>query len=791
MSKSKRIGHRARRSLFAMGFGTLAVAALVSAQCTPKPRIVVPGNETQIDAAGTAVSIDLVRAPGPAGVVRVLLFRAVDESPVTSIDVTALLARNGTAITGNLDAAELREGRNRLLVTVDSDGDGAIDHQAWSTFSWEPNLDVTNADRCDPLDPNECLYPFPNDHFTRPDPTTPTGRRVNLQLASMPVNSLGVSANPTKVNDLDGFSVGPLLLFQSPELDFDTTGITPIFDIGYSLDPESPTVLVDSTNGERQLHWVERETYYGESAATSPILIHPGKNLPNARRFVMAVRRARDANGAILPPTRLFQIYRDAIPTYDPVVEERRPQMEQIFAILANANVAREDLYLAWDFTTQSVESVAGKMLHMRDEAFANLGGAAPSFTVTSVTEPSDSRIFRDVRGTFEVPLYLASPAIGSLLNIGPDGKPFTTGATYTARFRCMVPYAATTAGGAPVHPARPSLYGHGLLGDEGEVGAGNVRDMASEHNFVMCATRWTGMEEDDLPTIYQVLVDFGKFPRISERLHQGLLNFLFLGRLMIHADGFASDAAFQVGGASLIDRSELFYDGNSQGAIAGGGLAAYAQDYTRAVLGVPGMNYSLLLNRSVDFTDFNNFFEAAYPVNYDRHLLLSIVEMLWEQTEANGGALHLTSDPYPNTPAKKILLHAAYADHQVATVSVEIEARSLGAKLRVPATLPGKPIPDVVPWYGIEEIESFPYDGSALVVWDSGNPPPPPTNTPPVFDPLAPEWADVMPCAASRNGDPHECPRRQVAARLQKSEFLKTNGTVVNTCGAGACVAP
>ena len=54
--------------------------------------------------------------------------------------------------------------------------------------------------------------------------------------------------------------------------------------------------------------------------------------------------------------------------------------MEEVFAILADVRRRpRSDLALAWDFTTQSVQSVAGKMLHMRDEAFANLGAAAPA----------------------------------------------------------------------------------------------------------------------------------------------------------------------------------------------------------------------------------------------------------------------------------------------------------------------------------------------------------------------------------------------------------------------------
>jgi len=804
MSQQQRKQAIGRGAIGATVLGIVAVGLLGGASCTSKPVIQTPAHQTQIPDAGTPVSIDLVRDPGPGAVVRVLLFRALDTEPVTSIDVTALLARSGASITGNLGAAQLREGRNRLLVSVDRDGDGAIDVQATSTFSWEPNLDVANIDRCDPIDRSACLYPFPNDHFTVPDPSTPTGKRVHLDPASMPRNVLGTVADPTKINALDGWSVGGTLVFQVPTLDFDTTGITPVFDIGYSLDPASPTVLVDAATGERVLHWVERDTYYEQPPELSPMIVHSGVNLPNASRFVMALRGARDGNGAPIAPTRLFQVYRDGILTYDPAVEARRPQMEEIFAILADAGVERDDLHVAWDFTTQSVPSLAGKMLHMRDEAFANLGDDAPGFTVDSVVENGDARTFREINGTFEVPLYLQSNEIGSLLNIGPDGLPFTTGAIYGAknpaggflagaRFRCIIPRAATTDGGAPVRPARPSLYGHGLLGSEREVTAGNVRDMSNEHNFVFCATRWTGMEEDDLPSIYSILADFGQFPKLSERFHQGLLNFLFLGRLMIHPQGFASDPAFQVGGASVIDASELFYDGNSQGAIAGGALAAYAQDYTRAVLGVPGMNYALLLNRSKDFNDFNNFFEAAYPSNFDRHMLLATVEMLWEQVETSGHALHLTADPYPNTPAKKILLQVGYGDHQVSHTTAEIEARSIGAKLRVPATMADKPIPDIVPWYGIEEIESFPHDGSAMVVWDSGNPPPPVTNTPPPpYDPSDPSWASALPCPLRYEGDPHECPRRQPAARLQKSEFLKTNGAVVDTCGTGnVCLAP
>ena len=87
-------------------------------------------------------------------------------------------------------------------------------------------------------------------------------------------------------------------------------------------------------------------------------------------------------------------------------------------------------------------------------------------------------------------------------------------------------------------------------------------------------------------------------------------MNFMYLGRLMIHPAGFNDRRRVPVHERaaireSVIDTRRLFYDGNSQGGIMGGSLTALAPDFNRAVLGVPGMNYSTLLRRSVDFDQY------------------------------------------------------------------------------------------------------------------------------------------------------------------------------------------
>ena len=95
--------------------------------------------------------------------------------------------------------------------------------------------------------------------------------------------------------------------------------------------------------------------------------------------------------------------------------------MERLFATLQRAGIARNSLYLAWDFTVASERNLSERALSIRDDAFAALGdtdladmqvqGSAPQFTVSQVTDYTacrrTSQIARKVDGTFIVPCYL------------------------------------------------------------------------------------------------------------------------------------------------------------------------------------------------------------------------------------------------------------------------------------------------------------------------------------------------------------------------------------------------
>jgi hypothetical protein len=629
-------------------------------------------------------------------------------------------------------------------------------------------LDPDTAARCEFLDPTECLLVWPTDHLTVPDPTTDTGRRLNLQAPSLPKNLAGAHIDPTEFNRNDGFSPGTPVLARVPGLDLAQTGAPPITDLSRSLEPDSPMVIINADTGERHLMWAELDPD-APSEDQRALYLRAGVNYDEGQRYIVAMRRLKDASGATIEANPVFATYRDDVSTDVPHVEARRSAMEDIFARLAAAGIARDDLYLAWDFTVASQRNLSERMLHIRDDAFADLGPAPPTFNVTNVEEltpAQDSEIVRRVEATVSVPLYLTGTgAPGNGFNWGPSGLPQRNG-SMIANVSCRIPRSASA-----VDPARISLYGHGLLGSRGEVNAGNVRQFANEHNVVFCATDWSGMSNEDIPTVVTILQNMSNFYQLADRLQQGILNTLFVGRTMKHDGGFATHPAFQDGGVPLIDTSELFFDGNSQGAIIGGAATAVAQDWTRATLGVGGMNYSLLLRRSSNWPLYESILNTAYPGRLDQTLLLAMIQTQWDRGETNGYAHHITSDPYPNTPPKQILMHIAFADFQVTMWSADIMARTIGATLRQPAMAPGRH-PDTNPFFGIPTVPGDGYTGSVMVYWDSGTPPPPIVDRPP-----------------SAGTDPHGRPRAQPSARLQKSHFF--DGVFIDVCGTDPCLAP
>jgi hypothetical protein len=654
---------------------------------------------------------------------------------------------------------------------------------------------ATPASDCQPFSATACLLPFPNNLFTRPDKTSATGLRVDLPAKAMPVNMKGARISTAPYDRNDGFSPGSAVLVHVTGLDnaqaFAKTGSVGVLNMAQSFTKKAPIVVIDEATGQRQMIYTQLDAN-APSPQTTNLMIVPGKEYTDGHTYIVAMRNLRNSSGTALKAPSWFEKLRDG----RKLPGNERSQLKRytkIFAALKRAKIARNNLYEAWDFTVASEQNLTGRLLAIRNNAFAQLGdtnladgkvtGKAPAFAITSNAPLTGATGIQDVQGTFQVPCYLV--ACGPAATAGfhyssskPDATPTQiAGNIATATFECIIPSSAS-----PSNPARISLYGHGLLGDMGEVHDSWVVSLAQNYNMAFCATNWWGLADPDTLNDAAAIQNLNLFPNVIDRLQQGVLNTLFLGRLMDNPAGFASNAAFQSGGTPIINTSNLFYDGNSQGGIEGGLTTAVSPDFRRAVLGVTGIDYgNMLVQRSTDFAPFKTLLEGAYPDPSLYTVLLDLTDQLWDRGDPDGYAAYMTSHPLPGTPTHTVLMQNAYGDFQVSQYAGAAEARTIGASVYQPALDSGR-TGDKNLYYGLPAITHFPFTGSAVEIWDGGPgyvQQPPVGNVPPVGNtgPTGPP-----------NNDPHETPRKTPAAQQQISAFLEPNGSLIDVCGGMPC---
>jgi hypothetical protein len=289
----------------------------------------------------------------------------------------------------------------------------------------------------------------------------------------------------------------------------------------------------------------------------------------------------------------------------------------------------------------------------------------------------------------------------------------------------------------------------------------------------MFCGTDWLGLSSSTLDLALSVTNDIDAFPTLVDNLLQALLNAQVLGNLMLSPKGFVTAPAFEDGLHQQLIRpsSGLVYYGNSEGGIMGGAFIALSTEAHRAVLGVPGMDYAVLLSRSADFTPFQSLLNQAYPDKAVQQLGFDVMQMLWDRGEADGYAEQMIGG-LSGTPSHQVLLEEAFGDHQVTNVSTETEARTIGAGVHQPALSAGRSL-EAQPFWDIPTFHA-PTRGPALFVWDTGVPAEPLSNT-----------------APARGLDPHDTTPRTFPAFWAQMHTFFVTGQVTDPCGGRPCTGP
>ena len=612
-------------------------------------------------------------------------------------------------------------------------------------------------DACNPLGGQGCLLPWPSMIYTKADPSSATGLRLDIPIDAMPVNIDMTSVDPAALDRWDGFSpTGPILVAFP-------TGVSganlPSFkDPDASLAADAPIVLLDMDTGQRVPYFAEVDQNVPDPAKAD-LIIRPLARLRGGGRYAVAIRNTvRAADGSPLPVPPAFAALRDGKSFDHPRFAALKARASDVFAALATAGVDKSELVLAWDYVTASDQFLTQDLLTMRDAAIPAMGQNGANLTFTTTEQTPASGIYKAYTGTFKSPNFLTDDeADDSVISRDASGLPQMMGLR-DAHFAALIPNCVAT---QPL-PRPTIIFGHGLFGSaESYLSDSFTQSLAEQYCFVIVAGNFIGLTDKQVALAPLVINDMNRAPQIAEKLGQSIIDFMALETAV--RGPMAASPAFQYNGQAVIDPAHTYYVGGSLGGIMGNTFMAYDPNITRGVLAVPGGDWSLLLERSNAWSLLMGAAQGSYPELSYYQLNIAFLAMAMEPYDPITTAAHVLKDPLPNVPPKNILIWYTMGDCLVTNISTELVARTMGIPVLAPSVKS--------PW----QLPPMPGPmASAVNVFDDHPMPlPPDTNVPPAKD----------------NGTHSGINRKPAALRLVQSFLLQD--TIVPECLLGGSAAP
>ena len=572
-----------------------------------------------------------------------------------------------------------------------STADAAVDAPAVDALTVDapavdaPAKPVASATTCNPLAITaECLPPFPSDFLTREDLTTPTHRRLALPSGSLATPPGTTPIDMAPFNRADGWPTSePLVAHLGVALR--ASDLTDIRHAEQSVEATNPIAVFDMSTGHRVPFLAEMDAN-ARDPARAALIIRTLEPLAFGARHVVVMRRSvRTVAGTEPPPSPGFVALRDRTPSSDPRIEAARARYEEMFTFLVRQGFPREEIYLAWDWTTASRQHVLGPILSMRQEVFrrAGVAGGIP-YTITRVEESPNANTARIVYGTFAPPNFLRDD---NSLQFAADGSAVVQTDALSYPFTMVIPARARRVG----QPLPLVVLGHGVFGRgrdylTGSIGTNLIQPLAEQAGAVVVATNWIGLSGDDQSLlITQVVPNINRISIVTDRLVQSLVNNLALIELSVGAMG--TDPMVRLGAAPVIDPARVYYYGVSLGGIQGASLTSVSRNISRAILAVPGGSWSNLLPRSIVYAPIKAVVDVRYPDPLLQAQFIGLLQARFDHTDGvNLGTLALRN-PLPDAPRdRRIILQEAIGDCQVPNISTRILARAIGVQQLTPA---------------------------------------------------------------------------------------------------------
>jgi hypothetical protein len=592
--------------------------------------------------------------------------------------------------------------------------------------------DVPWEEGCNPLAvSDDCLLPYPSLYFTQPDASTATGLRLNYSSDQFRGPDGDLAFDLGMINIADGVSpVTPILVNFG--IDIDEAFLSGSGHQAETVEPGAPIALIHSGTGAAIPVLTEMDQANRHLPAYDdrhPLIIRPLAPMEPGERYIVLLSSAlRDVDGRPLTSPPVFEALRDDIATDDPVVEGMRDRIESNFAVIEAAGWSREGLLLSWDFQVASDTHLLGPARSMREQVMAITAESSPSYTIDEVQVDPNESVAWLVSGTFTPPSFLDPEN-----NLVLDGTEVVHQADDDRAypFTMVIPAVARDHGGLSL-----VLVGHGLFGTGSSMLTGGTAELAfhpiaNELGAVLIATDWIGLSGGDLTLIIsEILTDLSRIRVVTDRLVQSHANNLALVELAL--GDLSADPTFSTDhGEPLLNPASVMYYGISLGGIQGAGQVALSPRISRAVLAVPGAGWSHLIQRSTQFDPLEMVIDSLYPDPLTQSVLLAGVQTFFDWSDpAILGRLY--ANPIAaSDPEKVVVLQEAIGDCQVANITTDLLARTIGARHLETATDPVFGLDTVpAPATGIvltqirvpEDLDAyFPPDENTTPVTDNG----------------------------------------------------------------------
>jgi hypothetical protein len=560
--------------------------------------------------------------------------------------------------------------------------------------------------------------------------------RILIEQGLLDLGSSG-ELNLSPVLRRDGFSVANTVVWDSGQA-LDPDAFPGVANAGTSLDPGGAIQLWDLDAGVRLPFFAELDAYPDLADDERVLLIRPLAAMGFERRIgVVLTDELVLLDGTPATSPEDFRLIRDSKlgSGLDPRLIAHYDDLLDRFESLG---LGRDRVTFAWDFRTGSKDNILAPLSRVVDamrEALPLSAAFVPEVEFSQILDSSagDSptgNLWREVRGALSLPHFLwdysgedepsESDHDHGWFVLDEGGLPVER-AMAPAYFTLVVPGSLTqaSAGSAPV-----IIFGHGIFSNPQRylAAAGDPNStmaLCDRLGAICIGTEWRGLTLRDTPDALRAAMDLSRFPLVTDKLHQGVANQLAMARLM--KSDFVNSSFLQAadGSGSLVDPERMYYFGISLGGIEGATFMANSQVVDTGVLHVPGAIWTTMLERSVNWGDFEEFVTQTQPDASSRQFVYAALQLYWDPVDPISHA--------DSFGGRNILWQISRGDEQVPNFTAEALVRSAGLPLAEPN------IWDV---FGLSSLLADSGPGqSALFQWDSGIPAPDNVNRPPAAE--------------------------------------------------------